>query len=91
MDDEKLMEELRALRRDLRFLLYSTWALGVMENLRAQIGSQSKEPMGLNLSSPEGRKLGLDALNGFLALVKFAMDECEKPGSTFPITSPWKM
>jgi hypothetical protein len=91
MDDENVIEELRALRGVLRYLLYSIWALGAMQNVRAQTGSQSEEHVPLNLKSPEGRKLALNALDGFLTLAQFAMDEHGKPDSTFAVPPPWKM
>ena len=90
MDNENVIEELCALRGVLRCLVYSIWALGAMQNVRAQTGSQSEEHAPLNLKSPEGRKLALDALNGFLTLAQFAMDEHGKPDSTFAVP-PWKM
>jgi len=91
MDNENVIEELCALRGVLRCLVYSIWALGAMQNVRAQTGSQSEEHAPLNLKSPEGRKLALDALNGFLTLAQFAMHEHGKPDSTFAVPPPWKM
>jgi hypothetical protein len=91
MDNENVIEELYALRKDLKFLGYAIWALGTMLNLRAQTGSHSEEPVQLKLDSPEGRELGREALKGFLTLAKFAMDEYGKPDSTLPIPSSWRM
>lgn len=91
MDNEKLIEELHALREAVKILTWSVCALGALQNLRGQAGSQSEEPAQLNLESPEGRKLALDALTGFLSLAKFGMDEYSKPDSTFPIPPSWKM
>ncbi|MGC9995277.1 MAG: hypothetical protein ABSE79_08130 [Terriglobia bacterium] len=91
MDVENLVEELRALRSDVRFLIYSVWAFGALLNLRVQAGSESEKPMQLNLDSPDGQKLAVDALNGFLNLAQLARDKCEKGASTFQIPPGWKM
>lgn len=91
MDNENVIKELRALRRDLKFLGYAIWALGTMQNLRASTGSRSGEYAPLDLKSPEQRELALHALEGFLTLAKFAMDEYGKPDSRLPIPPPWKM
>ncbi|MGB7593469.1 MAG: hypothetical protein WCD04_17345 [Terriglobia bacterium] len=91
MDDEKLIEEVRNLRGILESLLYAIWALGAIQNLRAQTGSQSQESMDVNLDSPEGRELALQAMKGFGSLAGFVMNESRKPDSAFRVPSPWKM
>jgi hypothetical protein len=91
MENENLIEELRSLRRVLESLLYATWALGAMQNVRARTGSQSQEFVELSLGSPEGGKLALEALKGFGSLATFVMNEFKKVESTLLIPPPWKM
>ena len=58
--------------------------------MRQRIDPRSPEPKPLDLSTPEGKKIGLAALNGFAALVKLAMDEWGEPDASRPIgVVPW--
>jgi hypothetical protein len=91
MENDNLIKELRTLQTDLKFLGYAIWALGAMQNLRASTDSRSGEHAPLDLKSPEQRELTLYALKGFLTLAQFVRNEYEKPDSTLPILSTWKM
>ncbi|MGO9272838.1 MAG: hypothetical protein ACLQOO_21810 [Terriglobia bacterium] len=92
MDDENanVIEELRQVRKALAFLSYSLWSVGALLTIRHQPSSPGETPARVDLDSPEGRKIGVDALLGFAALTKIAMDEWASPTSSLPIP-PWKM
>jgi hypothetical protein len=91
MDDEKLIEELRTLRREIRLSTYSIWALGIFLNLSHQPRPESGEAVSINLDHPEAQKATLRALHGFLILVKRAMDETEKGDPNLPLPPSWTM
>jgi hypothetical protein len=73
-----------------KWFAYCIVTVGALLTMRQQTDHPSPKPQYLDLSTPEGRKIGLDALRAFAALMKLAMDEWEKPGSPRPMP-PWAM
>jgi hypothetical protein len=62
MESENLTDERPRFRK---LLLYCVCTVGALLTKRQRIDPRSPESKPLDLSTPEGRKIGLAALNGF--------------------------